>query len=66
MYWLQFHGAGADGAPCSDSLTILFPSILSAEVKARELATTADFYWGRASGFRIRNEAMVVVSSGGL
>ncbi len=66
MYWLQFHGATADGVLCSDQLTERLPSIEAAVTKALKLADTTQFYWGKATGFRIRNRAMTIVCEGPL
>jgi hypothetical protein len=65
MYWLQLHGTEANGEVGSDQMTTPFPSVDSAVIKARELSAT-EFYWGKASGFRIRNQAKTIVREGTL
>jgi len=64
VFWIQLYGTGADGKPGVDNIGDPFPSLDAAISKAKALATTNTFYWGKATGYRIINEAKAIVHEG--
>jgi hypothetical protein len=69
-YWIVLYGPGPDGKPIEYPLADPFPTIKSAEAKARRLGALGPgqitpFHGGKAAtNYRIRDERKVIVSQG--
>jgi hypothetical protein len=64
MFWLQLYGPGPDGKTGFEQVSTPFPTIEAAVEKARVMAAEEIFYWGKATDFRVSDEARAVVCEG--
>jgi hypothetical protein len=64
MYWIEMHGTDSNGKPAADCIGSPFETIDAAAVKARRIGAKNTFRWGKASGYRIRDERKAVVFEG--
>jgi hypothetical protein len=58
------YGSGSDGKPAIDCIGSPFQTIDAAAAKARSIGETITFHWGKAAGYRIRDERKAVVFEG--
>ena len=64
MFWLQLFGPKADGGVGVENIKFSFTTIESAISEARALASIETFEWGKATGYKIFDEAKRVVAEG--
>lgn len=64
MYWIEFYGESQDGKPAVDNFRSSFETIDAAAVRARKIGKTNTFHWGKAAGYRIRDQRKAVVFEG--
>jgi hypothetical protein len=64
MFWIEMYGPKPDGKHTTDAIGAPFLTIEDAIAKARKLGKTNRFPWGRAVGFRVRDERKAIVREG--
>lgn len=64
MFWIEMHGS--DGRVGVDAIGFPFLTIDEAAAKAKELGKMNTFHWGRATGYRIRDERKTIVHEGNI
>jgi hypothetical protein len=64
MYWIEIYGTDSNGKPATDCVGSPFETIDAAAAKARSIGKTNTFHWGKAAGYRIRDERKAVVFEG--
>ena len=64
MLWLQLFGPGADGKIAVEDINTPFSTIDSAVSEAEALAKIRTFRWGKATGFKVFDEANRIVAEG--
>ena len=64
MYRIEFYGTSRDGKPAAYNIGSPFATIEAAADKARKIGKTNTFHWGKAAGYRIRDERKAVVFEG--
>jgi hypothetical protein len=64
MYWIEMYGTDSDGRPAAESIGPPFETIDAAAAKARSIGKTNMFHWGKAAGYRIRDERKAIVFEG--
>ena len=64
MYWIEMYGSDSDGKPAIERISSPFETIDAAATKARRIGEASSLHWGKAAGYRIRDERKAVVFEG--